>query len=146
MRSDHKGGFFSFKKMIAVPFVMGLYFIVFMGINLCTFVLLLNQFYLQIKEIPKIEILEKHPYLWLIFFLAIHLFWRLFCEGVVIVFRIYETLISIESVMKEEGEIKDKLTEAIKIKMPSQKIRSREDFKKWKERRFKLSSHRKEEP
>src|SRR4030042_4001902 len=147
-----KGGFFSFKKMITVPFVRGLYFIVFMGINLCALVLLLNQFLFPIKMIPEIGILQRQPFYWPVLLLAVHFFWRLFCEGVVIVFRIYEMLVSIESKMTEgkmtEGKrveekmtagkrIEEKLVKAKEPGPPSQKkIRSREDFKKWKKGRL----------
>jgi len=105
MRDDNQG-FFSFKKMIIVQFVKSTYFIGFMGINICAFVLLLDKFLFHVKMIPDIGVLGRQPILWPILFLAIHLFWRLFCEGVVIVFRIYEMLVSIESKMKE-GRMKE---------------------------------------
>ncbi len=122
-------GFFSFKKMFTAPFVRFIYFIVFMGINLCAFSLLLNRFVFHIKIIPEIGILEKYPFLWPIFFLAIHLVWRLLCEAVAVVFRIYETLVSIESRMKEGGMIE--LTEAIEPETLPKTIRTRKDFRKW---------------
>jgi hypothetical protein len=74
--------------MLTVPFVRIIYFLVFLGINLYALVLLLNQFIFHVIMIPEIEFLERHPLLWPILFLAAHLFWRLFCEGVLIVFRI----------------------------------------------------------
>ena len=122
-------GFFSFKKMISVPFVRSIYFLVFVGINLSALVLLLNQFIFHIIMIPEIEFLERHPLLWPILFLAAHLFWRLFCEGVLIVFRIYETLVSIESEMKNGGIVE--LTETMEPETLPRKIRNRQEFKKW---------------
>ncbi len=132
------GGFFSFKKMLTVPFVKSVYFVVFMGINLCAFVLLLNQFIFDVILIPEIPFLERQPFLWLVLFLAAHLFWRFFCEGVIVVFRIYEMLVSIESKMKEEEALE--LTEAIKPETLPKKLRSRRDFRKWKESRLHLFS------
>jgi hypothetical protein len=122
-------GFFSFKKMITVPFVRSIYFLVFVGINLSALVLLLNQFIFHIIMIPEIELLERHPLLWPILFLAAHLFWRLFCEGALIVFRIYETLVSIESEMKNGGIVE--LTETTEPETLPRKIRNRQEFKKW---------------
>ena len=138
------GGFFSFEKMFTVPFVRFIYFIVFIGINLCAFFLLLNHFLFHIKIIPEIGILERYPFLWAILFLAIHLVWRLFCEGVLIFFRIYETLVSIESRMKEEGMIQ--LTEATQPGTLPKKIRSRKDFRKWwRDRRLRMPLNKQEE-
>jgi hypothetical protein len=122
-------GFFSFKGMFTVPFVRSIYFLVFLGINLYALVLLLNRFVFHIIMIPEIEFLERHPLLWPILFLAAHLFWRLFCEGVLIVFRIYETLVSIESEMKNGGIVQ--LTETMEPEKPPRKIRNRQEFKKW---------------
>ena len=122
-------GFFSFKKMLTVPFVRIIYFLVFLGINLFALVLLLNQFIFHVIMIPEIEFLERHPLLWPILFLAAHLFWRLFCEGVLIVFRIYETLVSIESEMKKGGIVE--LTEALEPETLPRKIKNRQEFKKW---------------
>jgi hypothetical protein len=122
-------GFFSFKKMVTVPFVRIIYLLGFLGINLYALVLLLNRFILNIITIPEIEFLGRHPLLWPILFLAIHLLWRLFCEGVLIVFRIYETLVSIESEMKKGGVVE--LTETVETEPPPGKIRSRKEFKKW---------------
>jgi hypothetical protein len=127
-------GFFSFKKMVTVPFVRSIYFLVFMGINLCALVLLLNQFIFHVITIPEIEFLGQNPLLWPILFLAAHLFWRLFCEGLVVVFRIYEMLASIESKMKEGGLTE--LTEVIEPKPLPKKLRSRKEFKEWKERQL----------
>ncbi len=134
------GGFFSFKKMLTVPFVKTLYFVVFMGINLCAFVLLLNQFIFHVIMIPEVAFLERQPFLWPLLFLAAHLFWRLFCEGVVVVFRIHEMLVSIESKMKEEGALE--LTEVMKPENLPKKLRSRRDFRKWKESRLHLFSNK----
>ena len=122
-------GFFSFKKMISVPFVRSIYLLFFVGINLSALVLLLNQFIFHVIMIPDIEFLERHPLLWPILFLAAHLFWRLFCEGVLIVFRIYETLVSIESEMKNGGIVE--LTETMEPETLPRKIRNRQEFKKW---------------
>jgi len=122
-------GFFSFKKMISVPFVRSIYFLVFVGINLSALVLLLNQFIFHVIMIPKIEFLEGHPLLWPILFLAAHLFWRLFCEGILIVFRIYETLVSIESEMKNGGIVE--LTETMEPETLPRKFKNRQEFKKW---------------
>jgi hypothetical protein len=140
MRGGHMGGFFSFKKMLTVPFVKTLYFVVFMGINLCAFVLLLNQFIFHVIMIPEIAFLERQPFLWPILFLATHLFWRFFCEGVIVVFRIYEMLVSIESKMEEAGALE--LTEAIKPEKLPRKLKSRRDFRKWKESRLHLFSNK----
>jgi Domain of unknown function (DUF4282) len=133
-------GFFSFKKMVAVSFVRSIYFLVFVGINLCALVLLLNQFISHIIMIPEIEFLERHPLLWPILFLATHLFWRVFCEGLAVVFRIYEMLISIESKMKQGGVIE--LTEAITPKTLPKKLRARKDFREWKERRLRTLANK----
>jgi hypothetical protein len=103
-----------------------------MVINLSAFVLFSDQFVFHIKMIPGIGILERQPFLWPFLFLAAHLFWRLFCEGLVVVFRIHEMLISIESKMKEGGVTE--LTEVIEPKPLSKKLRSRKEFKEWKER------------
>jgi len=127
-------GFFSFKKMVTVPFVRSIYFLVFVGINLYALVLLLNQFIFHIIMIPEIEFLERHPLLWPILFLAAHLFWRLFCEGLVVVFRIYEMLASIESKMKVGGVTE--LTEVIEPKTLPNKLRAHKEFREWKERRL----------
>ena len=127
-------GFFSFKKMVAVPFIRSIYFLVFVGINLWALVMLLNQFIFHIIMIPETEFLERYPLLWPILFLAAHLFWRFFCEGLVVVFRIYEMLVSIESKMKEGGVTE--LTEAIELKTLPKKLRARREFREWKERRF----------
>jgi len=127
-------GFFSFKKMVTVPFLRSIYFLVFVGINLYALVLLLNKFVFHIAMIPEIEFLGRHPLLWPILFLAAHLFWRLFCEGLVVVFRIYEMLASIESKLKEGG-----ITELTEVKEPKtlpKKLRTRREFRKWKERRL----------
>jgi len=133
-------GFFSFKKMFTVPFVRVIYFLVFIGINLCALVLLLNQFIFQIIMIPEIEFLERQPFLWPILFLMTHLFWRLFCEGVVVFFRIYEMLVSIESKIEEERVTE--LTEVIKPKTLPKKIRTRKEFREWKERRLRTLSNK----
>jgi len=125
-------GFFSFKKMVTVPFVRSIYFLVFVGINLCALILLLDQFIFHIIMIPEIEFLEQHPLLWPILFLAAHLFWRLFCEGLVVVFGIYEMLVSIESKMKEGGVTE--LTDVIEPKTLPKKLRARKEFREWKER------------
>jgi hypothetical protein len=127
-------GFFSFKKMVTVPFVRSIYFLVFVGINLFALVLLLNQFIFHVTIIPEIEFLGQHPLLWPILFLAAHLFWRLFCEGLVVVFRIYEMLVSIESKIKEGGVTE--LTEVIEPKTLPNKLRARREFRDWKERRL----------
>ena len=137
-------GFFSFKKMLIVPFVKSLYFLVFMVINLCALILFLDQFVFDIKMIPGIGILERQPFLWLFLFLAIHLFWRLFCEGVLIVFRIHETLVSIESEMKNQRIVE--LTEAVEPETVPRKIRSRQEFKKWwRDRKLRTASINKKE-
>jgi hypothetical protein len=133
-------GFFSFKKMVTVPFVRSIYFLVFMGINLFAFVLLLNQFVFHIIMTPEIEFLERYPLLWPILFLAAHLFWRLFCEGLLVVFRIHEMLVSIESKMKEEGVTE--LTEVIEPKMVPKKFRARKEFREWKERRLRALANK----
>ena len=133
-------GFFSFKKMVTVPFVRSIYFLVFVGINLCALVLLLNQFIFHIIMIPEIEFLERHPLLWPLLFLAAHLFWRLFCEGLVVVFRIYEILVSIESKMKEGGVTE--LTEVIEPKTLPKKLRARKEFREWKERRLRTLANK----
>jgi len=135
-------GFFSFKKMVTAPFVRTIYFLVFVGINLSALVLLLNQFIFHIIMIPEIEFLERHPLLWPIFFLTAHLFWRFFCEGLVVVFRIYEMLVSIESKMKEGGVTE--LTEAIEPKTLPKKLRARREFREWKERRFRRPDNKQE--
>jgi len=134
--------FFSFKKMVAVPFVRGIYFLVFVGINLCALVILLNQFVFHIIMIPEMEFLERHPLLWPILFVAAHLFWRLLCEGLVVVFRIYEMLVSIESQMKEEGVTE--LTEVIEPKTLPKRLRSRREFRQWKERRLGMPANKQE--
>jgi hypothetical protein len=125
-------GFFSFKKMVTVPFVRSIYFLVFVGINLFALVLLLNEFIFHVIMIPEIKFLERHPLLWPVSFLAAHLFWRLFCEGLVVVFRICEMLVSIESKMREGGVTE--LTEVIEPKALPKKLRSRKEFREWKER------------
>ena len=135
-------GFFSFKKMVTPPFVRSIYFLVFLGINLSALVLLLNQFIFHIIMIPEIEFLERHLLLWPIFFLTAHLFWRVFCEGLVVVFRIYEMLVSIESKMKEGGVTE--LTEAIERKTLPKKLRARREFREWKERRFRRPDNKQE--
>ena len=94
-------------------------------------VLLLNQFIFHIIMIPEIEFLERHPLLWPILFLAARLLWRLFCEGFVVVFRIYEMLVSIESKMKEGGVTKS--TEVLEPKPFPKKLRSRKEFREWKD-------------
>ena len=136
-------GFFSFKKMVTVPFVRSIYFLVFVGINLYALVLLLNKFVFHIAMIPEIELLERHSLLWPILFLAAHLFWRLSCEGLVVVFRIYEMLASIESKMKEGGMTE--LTEVIESKTLPKKIRARREFREWKERRLRTFGNKKQE-
>jgi hypothetical protein len=133
-------GFFSFKKMVTVPFVRSIYFLVFVGINLFALVLLLNQFIFRIIMIPEIEFLERHPLLWPILFLAAHLFWRLFCEGLVVVFRIYEMLVSIESKMKEGGVTE--LSEVIEPRTLPKKLRARKEFREWKERRLRMLANK----
>jgi len=136
-------GFFSFKKMVTVPFVRSIYFLVFWGINLYALVLLLNKFVFHIAMIPEIELLERHSLLWPILFLAAHLFWRLSCEGLVVVFRIYEMLTSIESKMKERGMTE--LTEVIESKTLPKKIRARREFREWKERRLRTFGNKQQE-
>jgi hypothetical protein len=133
-------GFFSFKKMVTVPFVRSIYFLVFVGINLSALVLFLNQFIFHIITIPEIEFLERHPLLWPILFLATHLFWRFFCEGLVVVFRIYEMLVSIESNMKEGGMTE--LTGVIEPKTLPEKLRSHKEFREWKERRLRILANK----
>jgi hypothetical protein len=133
-------GFFSFKKMVAVSLVRSIYFAVFLIINLCTLVLLLNQYIFHIIVIPEIAFLESQPFLWPILFIAVHLFWRLFCEAVVVVFRIYETLVSIEFTLKE-GEMPES-TMSIEPKTPSEKPGTREEFRKWKERSLSILASR----
>jgi hypothetical protein len=133
-------GFFSFKKMVAVSSVRIIYFVVFLGINLGALVLLLNQFIFRIIVIPEIAFLESQPLLWPILFFALHLIWRLLCEAVVVVFKIYETLVSIEFTMKE-GELPES-TMSIEPETPSTKLRTREEFRKWKERSLRLLTKR----
>jgi hypothetical protein len=140
MRGDDMAGFFSFKKMVTVPFVRTIYFLVFWGINLCALVLLLDQFVFHITMIPEVAFLERHPLLLPILFLAAHLFWRLFCEGLVVVFRIHETLVSIESKMKEGGVTE--LTEVIEPKALPKKLRARREFRIWKERRLRAVANK----
>jgi hypothetical protein len=113
------------------------------GINLSALVLLLNQFIFHIIMIPEIEFLERHPLLWPILFLAAHLFWRLFCEGLVVVFRIHEMLVSIESKMKEGGVTE--LTEVIEPKTRPKKLRARKEFREWKERRLRTLANKQKE-
>lgn len=122
--------------MVAVSFVRIIYFVVFLGINLGALVLLLNQFIFRIIAIPEIAFLESQPFLWPILFFSLHLVWRLLCEAVVVVFKIYETLVSIELTMRE-GELPES-TMSIESKMPSEKLRTREEFRKWKERSLRL--------
>jgi hypothetical protein len=136
-------GFFSFKKMVTVPFMRSVYFLVFVGINLYAVVLLLDKFVFHIAMIPEIAFLERHPLLWPILFLAAHLIWRLFCEGLVVAFRIYEMLASIESKMKQEEMTE--LTEVIEPKTLPKKIRARREFREWKERRFRTFGNKQEE-
>jgi len=76
-------------------------------------------------------------------FLAAHLFWRLFCEGLVVVFRIYEMLVSIESKMKEGGVTE--LTEVIEPKKLSKKLGARREFREWKERRLRTFANKQKE-
>ena len=135
-------GFFSFKKMVTAPFVRTIYFLVFVGINLSALVLLLNQFIFHIIMIPEIEFLERHLLLWPIFFLTAHLFWRFFCEGLVVVFRIHEMLVSIESKLKEGGVTE--LTEVIEPKPLSQKLGSHKEFREWKEGRLRTPANKQE--
>lgn len=143
-KGDNTIGFFSFRKMFIVPFVKSIYFLFFMVINLCAFVLFLDQFAFHIEMIPGIEILERQPFLWPFLFLGIHLVWRLFCEGVLIAFRIYETLASIETMMKGGGMIE--LTEAPEQETLPKKIRSRKDFRKWwRNRRLRIPLNKQEE-
>ena len=118
--------------MVTVPFVKSVYFLVFVGINLYALVLLLNQLNFHIIVIPEIAFLEQHPLLWPVLFLAAHLFWRLSCEVLMVVFRIYETLASVESSNKEEGVTE--LTEVIEPKPLPKRLRSRKEFREWKER------------
>ena len=136
-------GFFSFKKMLTVPFVRTIYFLVFWGINLLALILVFNQFIFHILIMPEIEFLEGYPFLWPILFLAAHLFWRFFCETLVVVFRIYEMLVSIESRMKEEGVIE--LTEDIKPKTPPNRLSARKEFREWKERRLRWLANKQKE-
>jgi hypothetical protein len=136
-------GFFSFKKMVAVSLVRIIYFVGFLAINLCTLGLLLNQFVFRIIVIQEIAFLESQPFLWPILFFALHLLWRLFCEAVVVVFRIYETLVSIEFTLKE-GEMPES-TMSIEPKTPSEKPRTREEFRKWKERSLRMFAGRQKE-
>jgi len=136
-------GFFSFKKMVTVPFVRSIYFPVFAGINLYALVLLLNEFVFHIIMIPEIAFLERQPLLWPILFLAAHLFWRLFCEGIVVVFRIYEILASIESKTKEGGVTE--LTEVIEPKKLPKKLGTRREFREWKERRLRTLANKQKE-
>ncbi len=136
-------GFFSFKKMVTIPFVKSIYLLVFVGINLSALVLLLNQFVFHIVTTPEIAFLEQHPLLWPILFFAAHLFWRLFCEGLLVVFRIHEMLVSVESKMKE-GEVTE-LTEVIEPKSLPKKLRTRREFREWKERRFRKPANKQEE-
>jgi hypothetical protein len=133
-------GFFSFEKMVAVSFVRIIYFVVFLGINLGVLVLLLNQFIFRSIVIPEIAFLESQPLLWPILFFALHLFWRLFGEAVVVVFKIYETLVSIKITM-EEGEMPES-TMSIEPKTPSKKVGTREEFRKWKERSLRMLAKR----
>ncbi len=136
-------GFFSFKTMFIVPFVKSVYFLVFVVINVCAFVLFLDQFVFHIKMIPGIGILERHPFWWPFLFLAIHLFWRLFCEGVLVVFRIYEMLVSIEWNMEEGGMVE--LTKDVEPEMLPQKIGSQKEFKRWwRDRKLRRSLNRQE--
>jgi hypothetical protein len=133
-------GFFSFKKMVAVSLVRIIYFVGFLAINLCTLGLVLNQFVFRIVVIQEIAFLENQPLLWPIFFFASHLIWRLFCEAIVVVFRIYETLVSIEFTLKE-GEMPES-TLSIEPRTPSEKAGTREEFRKWKERSLRMLSSR----
>jgi hypothetical protein len=133
-------GFFSFKKMVAVSLVRIIYFVGFLIINLCTLLLLLNQFTFHIINIPEIAFLENYPLLWPILFFAFHLFWRLFCEALVVVFRIYETLVAIEFTLKE-GEMPES-TMPIEPRTPSEKPKTREEFREWKERSLRLLASR----
>jgi hypothetical protein len=133
-------GFFSFKKMVAVSLVRIIYFAGFLGINLCTLALLLNQFIFRIIVIQEIAFLENYPLLWPILFFPFHLIWRLFCEALVVVFRIYETLVSIELALKE-GEMSESMM-AIEPKMLSEKPGNREEFRQWKERSLRLLASR----
>lgn len=138
MKEDNKRGFFSFKKMITVPFMKVIYLTGFIGINLCALFLWLYPFLLDQIGMKKIEILEKYKFgweIWVILFFVIHLFWRLFCECILVIFRIYETLISIDSEMKGKGITGEKIIKTINAKKPPKNLRTREDYKKWKERK-----------
>jgi hypothetical protein len=126
--------------MVAVSLVRIIYFVGFLVINLCTLALLLNQFVFRIIVIPEIAFLENQPFLWPILFFAFHLSWRLFCEAVVVVFRIYETLVSIEFTLKE-GEMPES-TLSVEPKMPSERPGTREEFRKWKERSLRMLASR----
>jgi hypothetical protein len=117
-----------------------IYFVVFLGINLCALVLLLNQFVFRIIVIPEIAFLESQPLLWPILFFALHLIWRLLCEAVVVVFKIYETLVSIEFTMKEGGMPES--TMSIEPETPSKKLGTREEFRRWKERSLRMLAKR----
>lgn len=134
---ENKIGFFSFERMIAVPFIKLIYLLGFIAINLCLLLIFLYPFLLTLISIPKIEILEKyqfHPTLWIALFLLAHLLWRLFCEGIIIVFRIYEILFYIFSQIR--GEKEEKVSKPLEVKRPPKILRTREDYKRWKERRF----------
>ncbi len=132
----NKRGFFSFEKMITVPFIKLIYIVGFIVINLSLLLILLYPFLLTQIAIPKIEILERYrfnPAIWIALFFFAHLIWRLFCEGFIVIFRVYETLFFIVSEIR--GEKEGKITKTIEVEKPPKILRTREDYKRWKERR-----------
>jgi len=132
-----KRGFFSFEKMITIPFIKLIYLLGFIGINLSLLLILLHPFLLIHKWFPKIELLERYKFnfvIWIVLFLLAHLLWRLFCEGFIVIFRIYEILSFIVSEVR--GEKEEKKTKFPELEKPPKILRTREDYKRWKERRF----------
>jgi len=149
MGNEKRRGFFSFKTMITGPFLTVVYLIGFVGINVGflggVIALLFGNYegFLQKQPFPLfgryLGTPQKLLLLWLIFCFIVHFVWRLFCEGIIIIFRIYEMLVSID------GRLATRETGIEELSLPTQKIRSREDYEKWKAERLRTKLSKQDE-
>jgi hypothetical protein len=140
MGNNKRRGFFYFKTMITGPFLTVVYLIGFIGINVGflggVIAILFGNYegFLQKQFFPLFGRYLGTPFklvlLWVIFCFIAHFVWRLFCEGIIIIFRIYEMLVSIDR------KLTTRETGIEEASPPTQKIRSRKDYEKWKDERL----------
>ncbi len=90
---NHSGGFFSFDKMLSVSLIKILYILGALGIIIFSIVIFIRGS--QARYGGSAILLSGVAYL-----VLGNLLWRIFCEGIIIIFKIHEKLSEIERKMK----------------------------------------------